>query len=187
MIVEEPWEGALPLAGEHQRWNAALAVAAVKTAGFSLPEAAVAEGLMKTKWPGRFQQIGDGRTILDGAHNPHGVAATVTAWREAFGDDRATVIFGSVAAKDYAGSLELLAGIAQRFFLVTLRSPRAVPAEILAASVPQGAASMVFSTLPEALRAAGALPERQLVCGSLYLCGEALSLFGHGDFEPSSQ
>ena len=187
VFVKEPWEGALPLAGEHQRWNAALAVAAVKTAGFPIPDAVVVEGLEKTKWPGRFQQMEDGRTIIDGAHNPHGAKAVVAAWREAFADERATVIFGSVSAKDYEGSLKLLSGIARRFFFVTLRSPRAVPAEILAASVPQGAEARCFSSLEEAVQSAGAFPERQLICGSLYLCGQALSHFGYGDFEPSSQ
>ena len=186
-FVAEPWPGALPLAGEHQHWNAALAVAAVKAAGFALRDSVVAEGLAQTEWPARFQRLDDGRTTIDGAHNPHGAAAAVAAWRSAFGDERATVIFGSVAAKDYGASLELLAGIARRFFFVTLRSPRAVPAEKLAASVPAGVDVKVFSSLDEAMHAAEVLPGQRLICGSLYLCGEALALLGKKDFEPSVQ
>ena len=186
-IVREPWAGALPLAGEHQRWNAALAVESLRAAGFALPNSVIDEGLLHTDWPARFQILPGERIIIDGAHNPHGAAATVAAWKAKFGDERATVIFGAVAAKDYARSLELLAGIAHRFLFVTQRSPRAVSAEVLARSSPPGVETGTYSSLEEALREAGELPERQLICGSLYLCGEALSFFGRGAFEPSSQ
>lgn len=187
IIVNQPWPGALPLAGDHQRWNAALAVSALRAAGFCLPDSVISEGLAKTEWPARFQTVGDGRTIIDGAHNPHGAASTVATWRQAFGDERATVIFGAVAAKDYAEALQQLASVARRFFFVTLSSPRAVPAEILAASAPLHSTISVFTSLAEALQAARALPDRQLICGSLYLCGEALSQLDHAEFEPSAQ
>lgn len=186
-VVDQPWPDALPLKGDHQRWNAALAVAAVRAAGFRLPDSVIAEGLAKTEWPARFQMIREGRIIIDGAHNPHGAMATVATWRKTFGDEKGTVIFGAVAAKDYTEALQQLAAVARRFFFVTLRTPRAVPAEILAASAPARSKWTVFSTLVEALQMAGSLPERQLVCGSLYLCGEALSLLRHAEFEPSAQ
>jgi dihydrofolate synthase / folylpolyglutamate synthase len=128
-----------------------------------------------------------GRLIIEGAHNPHGAATAVATWREKFDDERATVIFGAVAGKDIAAVLELLDAVAARFFIVTLQSPRAVPAETLAAAVPAGAAVRVFLSLSQALAAAAALPERRLVCGSLYLCGEALALEGGGAFEVSAQ
>ena len=106
---------------------------------------------------------------------------------ETFGDEKATVIFGSVAAKDFEASLAILADIAARFFFVTLHSPRAVPAEVLAAGAPRGPEGTAFSSLAEAVRAAESFPERQLICGSLFLCGEALSLLRGGSFEPSAQ
>ncbi len=187
VMVNQPWPGELPLAGDHQRWNAALAVSALRAAGFCLPDSVISEGLAKTEWPARFQPVRNRRIIIDGAHNPHGAAATVATWQQAFGDEQATVIFGAVAAKDYAGALQQLAAVARRFFFVTLRSPRAVPAEILAASAPPHSTISVFSSLAEGLHAAAALPERLLVCGSLYLCGEALSLLGNTEFEPSAQ
>ena len=186
-LVTQPWHGTLPLAGDHQRWNAALAVAAVQTAGFCPPDSVIAKGLAQTVWPARFQKVNEGRIIIDGAHNPHGAMAAVAAWRQAFGEERATVIFGAVAAKDYAEALQQLAAVAHRFFFVTLRNPRAVPAEILAASAPPNSELSTFSSLAEALQTARSLPERQLICGSLYLCGEALSLINHAEFEPSAQ
>lgn len=186
-IIKEPWAGPLPLPGEHQQWNAALAVEAIRTAGIRLTDSAINAGLTATAWPARFQMLDNGRLIVDGAHNPHGMAAAVKTWREKFGTDKATVIFGAVAAKDYAASLALLRDTAARFFFVTLQSPRAVPAETLAAAAPAGAEVRVFSSLTEALHAAESLTERRLVCGSLYLCGETLALRSTGLFEPSAQ
>ena len=186
-IIKEPWAGPVPLAGEHQRWNAALAVAAVRAAGFRLSDDLAARGLAATEWPGRFQVLENGRLVIEGAHNPHGTAATVATWRERFGEDQATVIFGAVAAKDYPASLALLGEVAARFFCVTLQSPRAVEAEMLCKSVPPGVSSAVFSSVAEALQAAAVLPERRLVCGSLYLCGEVLALLSRDAFEPSAQ
>lgn len=186
-IIDEPWEGPLPLEGGHQRWNAALAVAAVRAAGFRLTGEAMARGLEATEWPGRFQMLEGGRLIIEGAHNPHGTAAAVATWREKFGDERATVIFGAVAAKDYAAALDMLAAVAARFFFVTLPSPRAVPSEKLAAAAPAGVEGRVFPSLTEAMAAAETLPERRLVCGSLYLCGEVLALKGGAAFEVSAQ
>jgi dihydrofolate synthase/folylpolyglutamate synthase len=186
-IVEEPWPGPLPLAGTHQRWNAALAVAAVRAAGFRITDRVAAAGLAATEWPARFQELENGRLIIEGAHNPHGTAAAVTTWKEKFGEEKATVIFGAVAAKDYAASLAVLSGVAARFFFVTLQSPRALAGESLAAAAPAGAEVKVYSSVAEAMAASERLAERTLVCGSLYLCGEVLALRGPGSFEASAQ
>ncbi len=186
-MVTDPWPDPLPLPGEHQRWNAALAVAAVRSAGFEVPQETVARGLASTVWPGRFQLLDEGRIVLDGAHNPHGTAAVVEAWQSRFSGEKATVIFGAVAAKDFAASLRLLGLVAARFLFVTLQSPRAVPAMELAASAPAGVESEVCTGAREALAAAAAFPERLLVCGSLFLCGEVLELKGWGTFESSLQ
>jgi dihydrofolate synthase/folylpolyglutamate synthase len=186
-VVEEPWPGPLPLAGEHQRWNAAVAVAAVREAGFRLPHEILVRGLAATAWPGRFQMLPGRRVVLDGSHNPHGTEATVATWKQEFPGQRATVIFGAVEAKDFARSLRLLSQIAARYFLVTLQSPRAVPASEVAKSVPGEYETLEFTELEEALQAAAKCREPVLVTGSLYLCGEVLGLQSGGNFEASSQ
>lgn len=186
-MILAPWGLPLPLPGVHQQWNAALAIAALKAAGYNLPNSVIAEGLARTEWPGRFQLLAGGRIVLDGAHNPHGTASTVDTWRQLFGEEKATVIFGAVAAKDHATSLALLAKVAARFGFVTLASPRAVPARALATSAPAGIDHTVFSSISDALIAAGRHSERLLACGSLFLCGEMLSLLGGGQHEPSMQ
>ncbi len=181
-LVEAPFPGSLSLPGPHQRWNAAAALAAVTAA--ALPAHAAA--LRHVVWPGRFQRLGlDGRTVLDGAHNPHGAAALVEAWREVFGAERATVIFGAVAQKNHAQVIATLSAIADRFVFTTVNSPRAVPAEELA----EAEDGVITDSLPEALAVAGKA-EPLLICGSLYLIGEALALLdeeAEGEFEPSAQ
>jgi dihydrofolate synthase/folylpolyglutamate synthase len=187
-FVTEPWPGRLPLPGTHQQWNAALALAALEAAGLRPPPEVVQQGLADTIWPGRFQIMEGGRLVVDGAHNPHGTAATAQTWREVFPGQKATLIYGAVAAKDYQASLQCLAGVAARCFTVTLQSPRALPAALLAAAVPPGTMqTKAWDSLETALAAARTLPERILICGSLYLCGETLALLTGKTHELSAQ
>jgi len=187
-VVDEPWRGPLSLAGEHQRWNAAVALAAMEAAGLVAPE----EALARVEWAGRFQRLGwGGRVVLDGAHNPHGARALAATWREVFGDEKAVVIFGAVASKDHAEVLAVVSSLAERLILTTVDSPRAVAAAELAAVAPEGMAVAVTGTLEEALALApgGAGQRPVLVCGSLYLVGQALAQLGGqgGGFERSAQ
>jgi len=180
----------LPLAGEHQQWNAALALAALETAGLLPKPPAIATGLANTVWPARFQSLRGGRLIIDGAHNPHSMARLIATWQQQFGGEKAHLIFGAVAGKEHAASLPLLAPIVSGVTFVTVDSLRAVPAADLEktwqAAVP-GIPSTIALTLAEALRFPTADAARRLLCGSLYLCGEALSLAQGGGFEASAQ
>ena len=179
----------LPLAGGHQQWNAALALAALEAAGVLPKPPAIAAGLANTIWPARFQSLQGGRLILDGAHNPHSMARLVATWQQVFAQEKAHLIFGAVAGKEHAASLPLLEPIVSEVTFVTVDSPRAVPAAELQktwqAAVP-GVASRTADRLTEALQDTGNGP-RRLLCGSLYLCGEALSLVEGGAFEASTQ
>ena len=68
-----PWTGELPLAGEHQRVNAAVAVATARLlAGrFGIGEDALIRGVAGVRWPARFERLGSSpEIIVDGAHNP---------------------------------------------------------------------------------------------------------------------
>jgi dihydrofolate synthase / folylpolyglutamate synthase len=171
-LVDAPWSGRLSLAGPHQRWNAAVALAGMQAAGLAAPVAALAH----VEWPGRFQRLGgDGRVVLDGAHNPHGARALVAAWREVFGAEKAQIIFGAVAQKDQAGVIAELQPIAERFVFTTVDSPRAVAAATLAETVPGSAVTL---RLEEALGKVDRAPQAApvLICGSLFLVGEALAL-----------
>ncbi|MEM6902342.1 MAG: folylpolyglutamate synthase/dihydrofolate synthase family protein [Pseudomonadota bacterium] len=87
--------GAPSLAGQHQRDNARLAVAAftqfMAQRGQPVQADKVISGLANAKWPGRLQPVtlayrrGAGQPLerhayLDGAHNPEGMRALMAAW-----------------------------------------------------------------------------------------------------------
>lgn len=174
--VTETWEGPLGLRGRHQRPHAALALAALRAAGFPLDPARVTEGLAQARWPGRFDVRENGRLVLDGAHNPAAAALLAELWREEFGRERATVVFAAMRDKDLVGVLAALGPIAARFVTTAARNPRAADPADLAQAAHTHAPAEAVATLPEALARARQFPERVLLCGSLFLVGEAIAL-----------
>lgn len=183
LTVSDKYPGAVGLAGQHQRMNAAVALAALRAGGFEISAADVARGLAKVKWRARFQRIGD-RLVVDGAHNPAAAQTAVATWREVFGEERATVIFGAVESKDVRGVLDLLGEIAGRWVFTNVNSVRGLGAGDLAGLV--GGDVTVVADAAAALASVAAEP-RVLVCGSLFLAGEVLGLVEGGDFEASAQ
>ncbi len=179
-----PWNVLeLPLRGEHQRLNAALALATVRELRSQIPvmDDAIAAGLTSVEWPGRLQTIrtSSGQTlVLDGAHNPAGAEALAAALRESHPAAKPTLIFGVLRDKDWIRMCRTLAPLAGRILLVPVNSERtADPSELrtACASAHSGAPITVCSSLAEAL--AEAAPDLFLVItGSLYLVGEALEL-----------
>lgn len=170
-FVDAPWTGPVALPGEHQRWNAALAVASIAAAGIALPLDKINAALASVVWPARFHEISP-RVIIDGAHNPHSAAALVAAWREKFGDERAAVVFGALRDKDAGTILAEIDAIAGRYFFVPVDSPRAADPQSFAEQTQVPAT--VFSTLAAGRAAALASGAPVLITGSLFLAGEAL-------------
>jgi dihydrofolate synthase/folylpolyglutamate synthase len=128
----------LPLFGAHQAQNAALALAAVEAflgagAAKQLDADLVREGFGGVDSPGRLERVRSAPTILlDGAHNPHGMAATVTALEEEFSFRHLVAVVGVLGDKDVAGLLELLEPVAARLVVTQNSSPRAMPVDELA-------------------------------------------------------
>ena len=131
----------LPLLGEHQAQNLALAVAALEAflGGGERPldEELLREGLAQVTSPGRLEVLRTAPTVIvDAAHNPDGVRATVRAVQESFGFTRLVLVVGVLQEKDAPAMLEAL----HRAFgddvadlaLTQSTSPRAIPAAELA-------------------------------------------------------
>lgn len=171
----------VPLVGLYQTKNAAVAVTTVEVLekrGWEISRRALEQGLASVCWPGRLEVVRrTGPVILrDGAHNAHGMAATVESLRALFPGKKLTILMGVMADKDVEDMLKLLAPIAGQVFTVRPESPRAMPAEELAAlvnryGVPAVPCAGVAAGLQAAAEAAGA---DGAVCalGSLYLVGE---------------
>ena len=181
----------LPMFGDHQGHNAALAIAAVESflgAGTQpLVGDVLAEGLATATSPGRLQVVGvDPTVIVDAAHNPHGAAALAAALGAYFTFDEIVVVLGVLQDKDAAGIVAALAPVAARFNVTQSQSERAVPHDQLAELVVEHAgqdSTYQFETFEQAVadaRAWAAESDRRavLVTGSITLVGEAIALAG---------
>jgi dihydrofolate synthase/folylpolyglutamate synthase len=171
----------LPLLGDHQRLNAALALATARTLAHSLPitHQELRQGLASVRWPGRLQvvQPAPGRTILlDGAHNPDGAASLATALQRHFPGRQPTLILGILQDKDLPRICATLLPCAARTLLVPVRSHRTANLRTLQAACGTGVPASALhpcASLEEALRLA-ADDSFVVIAGSLYLVGEAL-------------
>jgi dihydrofolate synthase/folylpolyglutamate synthase len=129
----------MPLHGEHQAQNAALALAAVESffgAGSRgrLDIDAVREGFAMASSPGRLERVRTAPTVLlDAAHNAHGMRATVTALGEEFAFSRLVAVLAVLADKDVEAMLDLLEPVVDLVVCTRNTSPRGLPAGALAA------------------------------------------------------
>lgn len=169
-----------PLAGAFNRENAVTAIAALKVILGKRLTPDVLEGLKNTVWPGRFQRVGN--YIVDGAHNPPAAAALAKALDEAFPGRRLSLVAGFCGDKDVAQVLRTLAPHVSRGFAVRTNNPRSLSAEETAAKMREaGIPAEPCGSLEEALSKAGKGTDSfapALVCGSLFLAGEALAALG---------
>ena len=169
-----------PLAGRHQVKNAALALGAVELigeAGFRIDGHAVSEGLKRTRWEGRLEILRRSPMLLvDGAHNPAGVAALCRALKNDFPRRRLLLLFGVLDDKDYRTMAKRLFPLADRVFLTRPHSERALSLEVLLPAARRFHSDIdVVENPGDALRRALSLAGKEdLVCtaGSLYLVGE---------------
>jgi len=175
-LVDRPYEGRVGLAGAHQKWNSAVALAALDAARL-VPDRGMRErGLASVRWPARFQRVGE-NLVVDGAHNASAAEALVATWREIFGDRKARLIFGALRDKNPAELLSILRAIADEIVVVPVNSDRAASVrELRAAAEVCGFIGIHEGCLAEVLRPDAAEPT--LVTGSLFLAGEALALLG---------
>jgi len=180
-FVSEPWTGDAPgLPGAHQRWNAALACAALRAAGIRIDNDAEARGLGAVVWPGRFQRVTES-LVIDGAHNTQATETLVAAWREVYGDAHASLVFGALRDKDAGLLLHALRDIADEVWLVPVSSARgASTAELRPPAEAARFLAIHEGSLEPCLAEARASGRPVLVAGSLFLAGEVLALIQGG-------
>lgn len=188
------------LPGLHQIINAGTAIAAARQLGMS--DTAIRSGVTQASWPARLQhlshgalvtrirqQSGDARLWLDGGHNA--AAARVLAnWARAHqlrgddyhGDSNATrkldIILAMMNTKAHEAFLENLAPLAAHatvHCIAIADQPNTLPPEALAAAARNaGLSACTHKGLDDAITALTPATEDVLICGSLYLAGQAL-------------
>lgn len=184
----------LPLHGQHQAQNAACALAAVEAffgagAVGSLDVDTVRAGIAAASSPGRLEVVRTAPTVLlDAAHNPHGMAATVAALGEAFDFRRLVGLVGMLSDKDVRGMLTVLEPVLDEVVVTQNSSPRSLSADDLAAVAVDvfGADRVaVEPRLDDAIESAVRLAEEGsetlggagvLITGSVVTVGEARTL-----------
>ena len=173
----------LSLLGEHQRCNAAVALAAIRTLQPLIPVQiqVIERGLKEVQWAGRLQVVRreDGRTLLlDGAHNPAGAQTLAAALSNYFPGQRPALILGTMRDKDWLAMCHLLAPLASSIHLCPTGSDRSAdPQRMVAAcqQVNKTATIYVCAGLAQALKEVDA-ETFTTIAGSLHMIGEAMEL-----------
>jgi dihydrofolate synthase/folylpolyglutamate synthase len=166
--------------GAHQCSNALLAVAAVEEfLDTALATSVVDRSLARVSIPGRCEIVHQAPlVVLDGAHNPAGLAAlrdTIAELRRP--SARAVLVCGVLGGRDLVAALHTLAADFDVVIASEPGSTRAVPAACLAAALQgRGRTAVVVPDPARAVEAAMAAAGREgmvLVTGSLHLLGAA--------------
>ena len=162
------------LAGRHQVDNAVVAVRSAEVLGLKADQ--IRQGIENAVWPGRLERIeGEPAFILDGAHNPHAARALSAYLAECF-PAGVWMIFGAMADKKADEMISLLAPHVSRWIFTKPSSERSRDPGELAKLVEN---SQVRDDVGSAIQfAREAVPKGTtvVICGSLFLIGEARSV-----------
>lgn len=155
------------LLGEHQRHNAALALAGLRRV---VPSAGI-EQLDGVHWPGRLERrvLEAGELWLDVAHNLDGVEVLCAAL-EHLAIRPALIVFGTMADKPALAMAKLLRSVAP-LWLVPPAAEGAFELDVLAEPGERRFASADDPRLLAELRTRLATGARVLICGSHHLVG----------------
>lgn len=192
----------LPLHGEHQAHNAAVALAAVEAffgagAQRQLDIDTVRAGFASVTSPGRLERLRSAPTVfIDAAHNPAGAVALAQALQEEFDFRFLVGVVAVMADKDVDGILTALEPVLDQIVVTHNGSPRALEVEALAIRAEErfGPERVIAApTLPDAIETATALVEEagnegeglggfggvgMVITGSVVTAGAARTLFG---------
>lgn len=158
-----------PLAGAHQRSNAALALR-VTQALASLTDVQVDAGFATTRWPGRLEILSrDPLTVIDVGHTPDGVASALEGFRSLHEDRDAVLICGVSADKDMAAIIGRLTPAFSSIICVAALH-KGAPAAVIAAHV-QNANPTAEITLADSVSDARRLALARARGAAIYVAG----------------
>ncbi len=182
----------VPLFGRHQATNAALALATVEAFHrfeVELDPDLVQEGFAGVRVPGRLEPVpreGSALVILDGAHNPAGMASLAESLPQEFAFDRRVAILGILDDKDVEAMVQALAPAVDHVIAVAPSNPRAAdPGRLAEACTTQGLSVEIAEDAEHAIDLAVGVTRPTdgiVVTGSLYLVGEMRTIL---DLDPA--
>ena len=172
------------MAGVHQSVNLACALQAVRLImeqDDAISEETMREGFARATWAGRFEikKALDRTFIFDGAHNAAGAESFNMTYQELFEDKPKTIVMAILSDKDENGIIREVVKPKDTVIAVAAPTPRTEIPEQLVENVRQCVKQVVAQTeesvsdaLELALRSTQAR-DNIVVCGSLYILGEA--------------
>jgi dihydrofolate synthase / folylpolyglutamate synthase len=183
-----PWPPfRLPLLGDFQTGNCALAVTALEwlrdSLGWPLPPETICAGLEKTRWPGRCQVVlRDPVFVVDVAHNPDAARALALFLKKFRAGRPVALICGMLADKDAEGFFRLLKPVVDACVLVPIDSERSMPMDRLMAAAKAVQLPAAESLLPAAVKNAKTWAKKNggivVAAGSLYMASAVLYELG---------
>lgn len=193
-FITDPLTGySINLPGTHQQHNAALALAACHQINLPLNSDIVRQALATVSWPGRFEQLKTQHSklniILDAAHNPHAAQALVDTWKQQYPNQKTSIIFGAVEGKNTDKVLAILSEITNHLHLTPINSPRSLTKENYKTALPKNTPHTIHDNLDTALGRVVSMkrPSPALICGSIFLIGQAKAFLTNKTTLPSSQ
>ncbi len=196
----------LPLAGEHQLFNACLAIKAATVALKNNKNSElIRDGLAATEWRGRLEIVNDDPMILiDGAHNPDAASALSDFIKRHLSDYRIILIMGVMSDKDITGILSPLLPLASGIIFTAPNYGRAAsPQKLAEIALHMGFSSRISNSVKDAIETAkkccgsenrriGEIKNNHfthspihpfthsiiLITGSFYTIGEAMEILG---------
>ena len=175
-VIDEQEAMKRNLLGEHQKLNAACAIAAVRLSGAKVTKTQVKKGLQKAEWPGRFQIVSKKPlVIVDGAHNPAGAKVFAGTVKKLYPKKKFVLLYGCIKAKDYLKSLAELKPFVETLILTKFNHPDSVDAEEIADNIEALWQGPIVTT-DSAEHALGLWDGKYplLITGSLFLVADAL-------------
>lgn len=181
MAIAEGIPYPLPLLGELQLTNSAIAIAAIqqlRQQGWRIADTAITQGMARTRWPGRLQWVQwQGLSLLiDGAHNL-AAAQTLRQYLERLPSQPVHWLMGMLSTKDHRAIFGALLRAGDRLSLVPVQDHSSADPQDLATLATTVCRDLktcqVYPNLEAGLNALTAEPRtHQVLCGSLYLVGE---------------
>ena len=181
-VGEDRFSVGLP--GAYQRNNAVVAYHVLKILAkkYHFDYKKALSGYKTARWPARFQFVPEKKLLIDGAHNPEGMQALSAALREFFPGEKFHFLAGCFADKNAEEVVAAFAPLAKEVsFLYFDGAGRDIcDPETLGAFLQQSAPGVPWRQchLSEALSEVSGFSDMTVLCGSLHLCGEALSILG---------
>lgn len=166
----------LPISGIFQPLNLLTAVTALEKSGITVTNEEIKLGAEKAFFPARLQLVcNNPKILLDGAHNPDGIKALKEHIKAYF--DKPTAIIGMMGDKDIDKVLSEIAPLFSKIYTVKVDNPRSLTGEELLKIAEKYNRNCFNEISPEqAIEKAKAENRDFVVCGSFYLCSQALKI-----------